>query len=109
MYDDDYTLADARADAAQDAQQEEVDRYLQPKVEEVMDRVEQTDEDMPHPWTRDRHMLQTWLDEGEDALREGLEEEFREEAEDEARDNYEPGPCCNDFACPCGNSNSYRG
>ena len=53
-------------------------------------------------------MLAVWLDEGEDALREQLEEEYREEAEEILRDS-DPGPCCNDYHCPCGNSNNYPG
>lgn len=105
-YDDqDYTLADARADAAEEAWnalvQVELDRLVQP----IMDRVEETDEEMPHPWTYERHLLSIWLEEGDDALREQLEEEHREEAEEAARENNE-GPCCNDWHCPCGNNAS---
>jgi hypothetical protein len=115
--DPDYTAAEARADAAEDAWNEKVQEVLDPMVDEVMQRVDaladhidETGQDQPHPWTWDCYLLSIWEDEdqGEDALREELEEHFREEAEEEARD-YMEGPCCNDFHCPCGNSNNFRG
>ena len=113
-YDTDYddaraeALQDARYDAAMDAYEDALKPILDGLVQPVMDRVEETDEDQPHPWTRDRVMLAVWLDEGEDALREQLEEEYREEAEETLRDS-DPGPCCNDYHCPCGNSNNNPG
>lgn len=114
-YDDsDYDRYDAAADAAHDAWMELVQPRLAELVDPIMAAVECMDEDgdYPHPWTWERYLLSIWLDEegGEDALREELEEHFREEAEELANeDARESGPCCNDFACPCGNTNNYRG
>lgn len=105
-----YDRYDAAYDAAMDAWHETVQPHLDRLVDPIMNEVEVTDEAQPHPWTYERHLLQIWLDEGEDALREMLEEEHRDEAEDAARDYaYDNTPCCNDFHCPCGNSNNYRG
>jgi hypothetical protein len=116
MYYDDYdydrsdALDDARYDAAMDAYDEALQPILDELVQPILDRVEETDEDQPHPWTYERALLQVWLDspEADGAVREILEEEYREEAEDILRDS-DRGPCCNDFHCPCGNSNNYRG
>ena len=34
----------------------------------------------------------------------------REEAEEQASEELrESEPCCNDFSCPCGNTNTFRG
>lgn len=101
-------MEDARYDAAMDAYEDALRPILNGIVQPIMDRVEVTDEEMPHPWTYERHLLSIWLEEGEDALREELEDEHREEAEEILRDQ-DPGPCCNDFHCPCGNSNNFRG
>jgi len=119
-YDDaDYDRYDAAADAADDAWQEEVEPYLTALVDAttaevwtLADEIHESGEDQPHPWTWVRYLVSILEDEqdgGEDALQEELEEHYREEAEEEARDNYDPGPCCNDFSCPCGNTNNFRG
>ena len=93
-----YDLSDARADAADDAWQEMVSRHLDPMVDEVIERVsdledeiDSTGQDQPHPWTWERHLLAIWNDEeqGEDAVREEVEERFRDEAEDAAREEAE--------------------
>ena len=110
-YDDDYTAADARGDAAADAFNEAVQAVLDGIVQPILDRVEVEDEEQPRPWTYERALLQVWIDssEADGAVRELLEEEYREEAEDTARDQWDSGPCCNQFSCPCGNSNNFRG
>ena len=102
---------EARADAHYDAQHDLIQDELDTLVQPIMDRVEEIDpdENYPRPLTRDQDYAMIWDQEGEDALRELLEEEHREEAEDAARDNYDEGPCCNEFSCPCGNSNNFRG
>jgi hypothetical protein len=104
-----YDIDDARYDAAMDAYEEELAPVLAGLVQPLMDAAEVAEEDQPHPWTYERALLQIWLDEGEDALQEHLEEELRDEAEEILRDNYEPGPCCYQFSCPCGNGNNYPG
>jgi len=117
MYDDDYDDAradaryDAMADAADDARETAIQAELDILIQPIMDRVEEIDPDetYPRPLTRDQDMALLWEQEGEDALRELLEEEHREEAEQEAENNYDAGPCCNDFSCPCGNTNNYPG
>jgi len=104
-----YDRYDAMADAAHDSYEGALSPVLDALVQPLMDQAEVADEDQPHPWTYERCLLQIWLDEGEDALREHLEEELREEAEDALRDSYDSGPCCNQYSCPCGNSNNYPG
>jgi len=109
MYYDDYddaradALADARYDAAMDAYEDALKPILDGLVQPILDRVEVTEEDQPHPWTYERALLQVWLDspDADGAVREILEEEYREEAEEILRDS-DPGPCCRDFSCPCG-------
>jgi hypothetical protein len=109
MYDDNYTAADARADAYNDVRDEAIQSELDTLVQPIMDRVEEieVDANSPRPLTRDQDYALVWLTEDDTVLREQLEEEYREEAEDSARDNYDSGPCCNSFYCPCGNSNNY--
>lgn len=107
-----YDRYDAMADAAHDAYEEALKPILDGLVQPILDRVEITDEDQPHPWTYERALLQVWLDdpEADGAVREILEEEYREEAEELLRDQqYYEGPCCNQFSCPCGNTNNFRG
>lgn len=87
-----------------DAVQLQLDRLVDP----IMAAVEVEDEDQPHPWTYNRHLLQVWLDDSDEELRSMLEDDFREEAEQEAEEE-DPGPCCNEFSCPCGNSNNFSG
>ncbi len=111
-YDDDHyadALADAYADAAADAYAERLAPYLNALVEPIMAEVEAVEEDQPHPWTYHRALLAIWLEEGDDALRDYLTEKHREQAEAEMEDDLREGPCCNDYHCPCGNRNNYRG
>ena len=106
-YRDSYTAADA----ADDQWAEIVQEYLAELVEPVMVKVRALDQarnagnDQPHPWTWERHLLAI-EDEDEDALHEELEEHFRDEADDNARNDGAGGPCCNQFSCPCGNTNN---
>jgi len=106
---DDYDASDARYDAATDAFEEAVREVLGEIVKPIMKTVDLEDDDQPRPWTYRRALMGIWLDEGEDALQEMLEEEYREVAEQIVNDRGPDGPCCNDFHCPCGNSNNYRG
>jgi hypothetical protein len=103
-YDDsDYDRYDAMADAAADAWEGMVQEVLRPRVDAEMLEVELTDEDEPHPWTWHRHLAGIWEEDGEDAVREIVEEDLREEAEEEARDIAEHNtPCCRSRYCPCG-------
>ncbi len=105
-----YTRYDAMADEAQEKYDEGVGAELETLTRPITDRIENMDADAhyPHPWTYDRHLLEVWI-EDEDALQELLEEEYRDEAEEAYKDSYESGPCCNDFSCPCGNTNNYPG
>jgi len=69
-----------------------------------------SEDDFPHPWTWARHLAALWF-EGEDVLEEYLSDFYSDEIEsalDDWRYNNQ-GPCCNNFDCPCGNSNNYRG
>jgi hypothetical protein len=113
--------ADARADAAYDARagiEPDVEAMLETLVEAECDRLRALEQQIiasgvdPHPWTEDRHLIALW-NEDEDAFCALLDERFLEEAEEAAEEaaeaEYEEGPCCNDFSCPCGNSNSFRG
>jgi hypothetical protein len=103
-----YDKYDAMADAAADKWDEAVQPHLDGLVDPIMLAVEETEEDQPHPWTYHRHLLQIWLDSDDGELRSLLEDEHREEAEEIAREQ-DPGPCCNQFSCPCGNTNNYPG
>jgi len=91
--------------------EDDVQAELDLLIDPIMNRVEEVDENMPHPWTYDRALLQIWLDspDADQAAREVLEEEYREQAEEIVQDRGPSGPCCNDFACPCGNTNNYPG
>jgi hypothetical protein len=107
-YDDDYDASDARYDAAMDAYEDALRPILDGIIQPIMKAAELEDDDQPRPWTYHRALMGVWLDDGEDALREMLEEQYRAEAEEQLQ-NSDPGPCCSDFHCPCGNTNSYRG
>lgn len=109
---------DMAAEAASDAMETTYEALIREEIgsmsEETMLAIGELEaslppEDMPHPWTWHRHLLSILKDEGEDSLLELLDELYRGEAEETVEDNYEPGPCCNDFSCPCGNSNNYPG
>jgi hypothetical protein len=107
-----YEAGDFDGDPALDAYEELVQDALVPLVEPVMLAVEATEDfDGPRPWTWERHLLSLWLDNeiGEDGVRELLQDHFREEAERIVQETEPSGPCCNDFACPCGNTNNYPG
>ena len=112
---EDYTAADARRDEAEDSWNELIADQLRPLVDktiascmELRANIDARGFDEPHPWTWYRHLL--WcLEDDEDALREMLDEHYYEEAEEVVKDNYDPGPCCRDYSCPCGNTNSFRG
>jgi len=115
VYDpDEYTASDARADEAwearEDAIREQLALLVDPVVDEIDEMVYDRDEgewiDNAHPWTRKREWLAVYDEDGEDGLRELLDEHFREDAEAAAEDAYDAGPCCNQFSCPCGNSNN---
>jgi FKBP-type peptidyl-prolyl cis-trans isomerase (trigger factor) len=95
-YDPDYTAADARRD--------EYEEKLSEKLTELVDAV--IDERWRDANTEDQEEAMSMDDyrKAMKKLREELEEEFREEAEESFG-----GPCCNDFHCPCGNSNNFRG
>ena len=92
---------------------EELDILIAP----VMVAIEKIEEGLcedpnydPQPWTWERYLLFVLdSDDGEDIVREILEEYFLDEAEEAARENANNGPCCNDFHCPCGNNNNYPG
>ena len=47
------------------------------------------------------------VDGPEDAMVEGLEEHFQDQAEEWVQEHYyaqqEPGICCGNYTCPCGN------
>jgi hypothetical protein len=106
-----YDRYDAMADAAHESYSALVETVLDEIIQPILDRIEATDEDQPRPWTRDRELLQVWLDspEADGAVREILVEEHYEEAEEILRDSYDQGPCCYQFSCPCGNTNNYPG
>jgi hypothetical protein len=91
--------------------EDEVEVELGLLIDPIINRVEEVEENMPHPWTYDRVLLQIWLDSphADLALREFLTDEYWGEAEEIVRDRGPSGPCCNDFACPCGNTNNFRG
>ena len=115
-YYDEYTASDARRDEYEDKLSEKIADAVRPMVDEVVEAVyalraeiDARGADEPHPWPWTRHLL--WImeeDEDEDALREMLDEHFHDEAEERVRDEDDPGPCCNSFSCPCGNSNMSR-
>ena len=113
-YDDNYDASDAAADAYDDYLEDAINEKLAPHVDPVMEEIHEMlltqDEgewiDNAHPYTWERELLAIYVDEGEDGLRELLDDHFREEAEEEAKDDYDSGPCCFQFSCPCGNSNN---
>lgn len=107
-YDDGYDRYDAMADDANDKYEEMVQNRLdtlcvavEREVWALLEHIEQSGEDQPHPWTWERHLVGI-LDEteSEDALREALEEHFREDAEDHVRDELSDYCGCNDYHCP---------
>lgn len=107
-----YTKYDAMAEEAEEKYErlvsDAMDDLLAPIFAEVYSLDPEEDND-PHPWTWTRHLFEVWTEDGDDGLREYLEEDFREEAEEIVRETYEDGPCCSAFSCPCGNTNSFRG
>lgn len=111
MYDDDYDASDAAADDYNDAREAAITEQLALLVVPIAEEIEALDYDREegkwidntHPWTRNRYLLWIYDEDGEDGLREFLDEELRDEAEQAAEDAYDPGPCCNQFSCPCGN------
>lgn len=116
-YDDsDYSAADAAFDDSVDKLEDAIASYLPQFVDPVIETVEgllaaqESGEriDDTQPWTWERYMLWIYVKDGEDGLQEFLADHFREDAEAAIEDAYEPGPCCNQFSCPCGGSYSYR-
>jgi len=99
-----YTKWDAMADEAEEKFSKRVRDALADIIAPIVSEIEAMDEEAeyPHPWDYDRHLLAIWLEDGDDGLREYLEEDLREEAEEVARESYDSDPCCSEFSCPCG-------
>ena len=118
---DRYTAADARADAAigeaEDKRRELGAAIISDDLVEgentygFLESGELGDRDFPHPWTWARHLANIYTEDGDDGLDEYLRDYYEDEI-DSAYDDWcqdNEGPCCNNFSCPCGNNNNFRG
>ena len=107
-----YTKRDAMADEAEEKYEQLLSEVLDVLVTPIFDKIAASDgPDLLDPSASEAYGV--WQEFGDDGLREYLEEDLRETAEEIAQAKlqaeYEEGPCCSQFSCPCGNSNSFRG